>query len=416
MLDYFYSSGHLYTAMEMQRMVLGPVNTAAWMGKELLKSAVNPLAYTEAGRQIAAGFELLERFTRIYTRPEFNIHETKVGNRKVPIEYKIVAKRTFGRLLQFKKVGFEKELPKLLIVAPLSGHFSTLCRGTVEDCLPFFDVYITDWQNASDVPVSKGKFDLDSYIDYVMYFLKKMGPNVHVMAVCQPVVPVMAAASLMNTMNDANAPASIILIGGPIDGRVNATEVNRLAQKRSLEWFKQNVISVVPFNYRGFGRPVYPGFVQLTGFMTMNLDRHIQAHKDLFGHLVEGDGDSVTAHKKFYNEYLAVMDIPAEFYLQTIETVFQKFDLPEGKMMWKNKPVRPQDITKTAILTIEGERDDISGRGQTQAALKLCTSLPDKMKMHHLQKNVGHYGTFNGRRFREEIMPVIRNFTKKFDK
>lgn len=409
---HYFDNTHLYTAHEMQRIALSPVNAAARVGKEVYSHPLNPLAYTQFGRHMAASAEMLERMTRHFSKPDFNIHETHVGQRHVKIKYRIVKRKTFGRVLHFKKVDYAKPQISLLIVAPLSGHYSTLLRGTVEALLPHYDVYITDWQNAQDVPLAKGKFDLDDYVEYLMEFMRFLGPNLHVMAVCQPAVPVLAAVSLMSTKNDPLLPKSMTLIGGPIDTRKNPTEVNKLAETRTYHWFENNVISKVPFNYPGFGRKVYPGFLQLTGFMSMNLDRHIDAHRQLFEHLVDGDGESAEAHKKFYNEYLSVLDIPAEFYLQTIKTVFQEHALPKGTMTWKGKPVRPQDITKTALLAIEGGRDDISGRGQTKAALDLCTKLPESKKHYHLQKDVGHYGTFNGRKFREHIVPAIQEFIK----
>lgn len=415
MMDYF-GDNHIYTAHEIQRMVLSPINVLAEIGKQSMKHVLNPLAYTQAGRVGAAGFELLERMTRKFAKPAFGITATDVDgeSRRVRVYEKVVMEKPFCDLIRFRKAGVRKQ-PKLLIVAPMSGHYATLCRGTVEGLLPYYDVYITDWQNASDVPVSEGLFDLDDYIDYLIEFIEKInqGSNLHVLAVCQPAVPVFAAVSLMNSQKNPKAPKGMILIGGPIDTRKNPTEVNRLAYEKSYEWFEQQVIARVPFNYLGYSRKVYPGFIQLSGFMQMNLDRHIEAHKNLFDHLVEGDGESADAHRTFYNEYLSVMDIPAEFYLQTIKTVFQEHSLPRGKMVSRGRPVRPQDVTKTACLAIEGERDDISGHGQTKAALSLLKNLPEEKKQYLFAKDVGHYGLFNGRRFRENIVPVIREFTKK---
>ena len=298
----------------------------------------------------------------------------------------------------------------------MSGHHATLLRGTVRDLLPFADVYITDWVDARDIPIHEGEFTLDTYISYVVRFLKKLGPNVHVMGVCQPAVPVFAAVALMNAANDGSAPRSMTLIGGPIDTREAPTSVNLLAKQKPIEWFEQNVISRVPMNYPGFWRRVYPGFLQLTSFVNMNLDRHIDAHFQLFQHLVDGDGESAASHREFYNEYLAVMDITAEFYLQTVEEVFQKHSLPKGELYYKDKLVDPSAIRHTALLTLEGEKDDISGLGQTYAAQKLCSKLPASMKMHHVQKDVGHYGIFNGRRYREHVVPRIVNFMIAHDR
>lgn len=412
MLEYFGNS-HLYTAFELQRMALSPINMAAHAGKKFFTNESNPLSYTEYGKRMAAANELIERMTRRFTKPEFEIHSTVVNGKAIPIKEKIRKSKTFCKLLHFEKQDKIKPQEKLLIVAPMSGHYATLLRGTVEAFLPHFDVYITDWINAQDVPLYKGDFDLDDYIEYVQSFLQYYKKPVHVIGVCQPVVPVMAAVALMSSRKDPCAPKSMTLIGGPIDARENPTEVNRLAHEKSIEWFKHNVVTHVPLNYPGAMRPVYPGFLQLSGFMSMNLDRHIDAHVELFNHLVEGDGDSATVHKEFYNEYLSVMDISAEFYLQTVETVFQNYALPKGEMVSREKPVCPADIKNTALLTIEGERDDISGTGQTKAAHKICTGLPDSKKLHHLQKNVGHYGQFNGRRFREEIVPVVVKFIEQ---
>jgi poly(3-hydroxybutyrate) depolymerase len=298
-------------------------------------------------------------------------------------------------------------------VAPLSGHYATLLRGTVEALLPHFEIYITDWADGREVPTQLGGFDLDDYIDYLIEFMEFLGPEIHTMAVCQPAVPLLAAVAIMADSTPAAAPASMTLIGGPVDTRKNPTEVNKLATKRSLEWFKSHVITRVPFNYPGFLRPVYPGFLQLSGFMTMNLDRHIGEHVKLFQHLVNGDGESAEAHKKFYNEYLSVLDLPAEFYLQTIEVVFQQHALPKGEWVSRGRHIDPSKITRTALLTLEGELDDISGVGQTQAAQTLCSGLKPTQKKHHLQPAVGHYGIFNGRKFRDLIVPIIKDFAAK---
>jgi poly(3-hydroxybutyrate) depolymerase len=296
------------------------------------------------------------------------------------------------------------------MVAPISGHYATLLRGTVEAMLPHADVYITDWVDARMVPLAKGHFDLDDYIDYVIEMLHVLGEGTHVMAVCQPSVPVFAASALMEARGDRFAPASMILMGGPIDTRSNPTAVNRLAEEHGIGWFRDNVIMQVPWPHPGFMRDVYPGFLQLSGFMSMNLDRHIIAHKDFFMHLVKDDGDSAEKHREFYDEYLAVMDLTAEFYLQTVETVFIEHHLPLGKMMHRAEPVDPAAIRNVALLTVEGENDDISGLGQTEAAHRLAPNIPQNMREHYMQKKVGHYGVFNGSRFRAEIVPRIAGF------
>jgi len=283
----------------------------------------------------------------------------------------------------------------------------------VEALLPFLDIYITDWIDARNVPMFHGDFTLETYIDYTIEFTQLLGPDVHLLAVCQPSVPVMIAASVMNEKKDPRAPRSMTLIGGPIDTRINPTKVNELAEKRPIEWFKSNVITRVPFKYPGFMRRVYPGFMQLSGFMQLNLDRHINAHKDLFKHLVEGDGESAKSHRKFYDEYLAVADLPAQFYIDCIEEVFQKHSLPKGEFMYKGKKVKPEAITQTGLLTLEGELDDISGVGQTKAAQTLCKNLPANKRHHYMQKGVGHYGIFNGRKFREFVVPIIVDFVGK---
>ena len=404
----------LYHLHELQHAAMAPVSFMARMGKYAYHNPMNPLSYTPMGRGMAAASELVERMTMRYAKPDFGLLGTVIDGKDVAIHQTVVDERPFCNLIHFKK-DTKKQQPKLLIVAPLSGHYATLLRGTVEALLPQADVYITDWIDARNIPAVVGKFDLDDYIQYVIDYLRLLGPNVHVMAVCQPAVPVLAAVSIMGANQDPNAPRSMTLIGGPIDTREAPTEVNRTATERPMSWFEQNVVTRVPGNYPGFMRRVYPGFLQLTGFMTLNLERHIGAHVDLYKHLVQGDGESVSAHKKFYNEYLSAMDMPAEFYLQTIDTVFKRHALPKGEMKWRGIKVDPSAITETALLTLEGEKDDISGVGQTYAAHKLCTSLTAEKKKHHLQVGVGHYGLFNGRRFREEIVPIITKFMRKHD-
>lgn len=402
----------LYASVESFRTMISPMRIFAKASKNFHGNAWNPLSKTGLSRYMGASYELFERVTRHYNKPEFDITSTTIDGKQVAIAQKIISKRNFGSLLNFKKLGDEhKNMPKMLVVAPMSGHYSTLLRGTVEGLLPFYDVYITDWMNIREVPLDKGPFGLQEYIDYCIDYMEMLSPDLHVMAVCQPAVPVMAAVSIMAEDKNMKAPSSMTLIGGPIDTRKSPTNVNTFATQRDLEWFEQFMITRVPMNYPGFMREVYPGFLQLTGFMAMNPNRHFDEHLKLFYHLVEGDGDSAKAHKKFYNEYLSVMDLPAEFYLETIRAVFLEHALPQGKMEYRGRIVNPAAITKTALLAIEGEKDDISGIGQTKAALDLCINLPKHKKHYHLQKDVGHYGAFNGRRYCNEIVPAIVKFT-----
>ena len=403
----------LYWLYEMSHAALNPSRAWADATRLFFKNPVNPLSFTTYGKSIAAACELFERSTRRYGRQEWRISSTLVGGERVPIHFSTVWERPFCRLIHFERL-FERHpqrpQPKLLIVAPLSGHYATLLRGTVESFLPNHEVYITDWINASTVPVADGSFDLDDYIDYLISILHALSGDTHVIAVCQPSVPVLAAAALMEADDDPSAPLSMVLMGGPIDTRVNPTAVNKLAEQRGTDWFRRNVITKVPFPNPGFMRDVYPGFLQLNGFVSMNLDRHIEAHKQLFLNLVRGDGDSAQKHKEFYDEYLAVMDLAAEYYLQTVDTVFVRHALPLGEMTHRSRPVNPADIRRVGLLTIEGEHDDISGVGQTEAAHRLCVNIPADRQAHWLQPGVGHYGVFNGSRFRSEIAPRIADF------
>lgn len=403
----------LYHLYELNQAALSPARAAAEAYRLLFRNPLNPAYHTPLGRSAAAALELFERTTRRYRKPAWNIDETEVKGRKVAVRERRLIAKPFCNL-----VHFEREVsawrrwsdPKLLIVAPMAGHFSTLLRGTVRDLLPHYDIYVTEWIDARFVPRGDGPFDLDTYIDYIIEFLRIFRGNVHVMAVCQPTVPVFAAVSLMEAMNDPAVPRSMILMAGPIDARENPTAVNRFAEGRTLDWFRRNVITQVPWPYPGVMRLVYPGFLQLSGFMGMNLERHVTAHRDLFHNLIKGDGDSADKHREFYDEFLAVMDLAAEYYLQTIETVFLQHKLPKGVMFHRNRLVDPRRIKKVALMTVEGEKDDISGIGQTFAAQRLCTDLADDLREHHLQPGVGHYGVFNGSRFRAEIAPKIRNF------
>jgi poly(3-hydroxybutyrate) depolymerase len=403
----------IYWMYEMAQAALDPSRAFADATKLFFKNPSNPFAHTTAGKSVAAAMELFERTTRRYSRPEWRIDSTLVGAERVPVNINTVWERPFCRLLHFERAFARtprRPQPKLLIVAPMSGHYATLLRGTVEAFLPKHDVYVTDWRSARSVPVAQGRFDLDDYIDYVISILHFLEGDAHVIAVCQPSVPVMAAVALMEADKDPYVPHSMTLMGGPIDTRINSNQVNKLAESRGLDWFRGHVITKVPFPNPGFMRDVYPGFLQLTGFVTMNLDRHLEAHRNLFTHLVKGDGDSAQKHREFYDEYLAVMDLSAEFYLQTVDTVFIRHALPKGEMTHRGRRIDPAQIKRVALLTVEGENDDISGVGQTEAAHKLCVNIPAEDKAHYLQPAVGHYGVFNGSRFRSEIAPRISDF------
>ena len=407
------STTPLYWLYEWSHTALNPSRAFADATRLYFKNPVNPLANTTFGKSVAAACEMYERSIRRYAKPEWSIPSTLVGGERVPVQISAIWERPFCKLLHFERL-FEhppqRPQPKVLIVAPMSGHYATLLRGTVEALLPRHDVYITDWMDARMVPVAAGRFDLDDYIDYVISMLHRLGGDCHVIGVCQPAVPVMAALARMEAEDDPYLPKSMILMGGPIDTRINPTAVNKLAEARGTDWFRTHVVGRVPFPHPGFMREVYPGFLQLTGFVSMNFDRHLDAHKQMFQHLVQGDGDSANKHREFYDEYLAVMDLTAEFYLQTVETVFVRHALAKGEMTHRGKPVDLEKIRQVALFTIEGEHDDISGRGQTEAALELCVNIPSERKAHYLQPDVGHYGVFNGSRFRAEIAPRMADF------
>jgi poly(3-hydroxybutyrate) depolymerase len=403
----------LYALYELNHAALAPARAAADMVGLALRNPLNPLSQTIWGKSVAAATEVFERATRRYAKPAFGITEIAIDGAAVAVVEEEVWRRPFCRLVHFRRATKRRRDPRLLIVAPMSGHYATLLRGTVATMLPDHDVYITDWADARMVPLADGTFDLDDYIDYVIAMFHELGPGTHVMAVCQPSVPVMAACALMEAEGDPNAPVSATLMGGPIDTRRNPTAVNALAEQRGVDWFRRNVIVQVPFPHPGFMRDVYPGFLQLTGFMSMNLDRHLAAHRELYWHLVDGDGDSVERHEEFYDEYLAVMDLTAEFYLQTVQTVFVRHDLPNGRMRHRGRPVDLAAIRNVAVMTVEGERDDISGLGQTEAVHDLCANLPAQMKRHHMQPSVGHFGVFNGSRFRAEIAPRVAEFIRQ---
>jgi poly(3-hydroxybutyrate) depolymerase len=403
----------MYWLYEMGQAALNPSRAVADATRLFFKNPANPFAHTTYGKSIAAAAEVFERSTRRYRKPEWGIDHVTIGAEQVPVHISTAWERPFCKLLHFERVfarAPRRPQPKLLIVAPMSGHYATLLRGTVETFLPNHDVYVTEWSDARMVPVADGRFDLDDYVDYIISMLHALGGDVHVVAVCQPSVPVMAAVSLMEADQDPYVPHTMVLMGGPIDTRINSNAVNKLAENRGIDWFRNHVITKVPFPHPGFMRDVYPGFLQLHGFMSMNLDRHIEAHRNLFTHLVKGDGDSAQKHREFYDEYLAVMDLSAEFYLQTVETVFIRHALPKGEMTHRGRRIDPSQIKRVALLTVEGEHDDISAVGQTEAAHVLCSNIPAEDKAHYMQPGVGHYGVFNGSRFRAEIAPRISDF------
>ncbi|MFZ5520918.1 MAG: polyhydroxyalkanoate depolymerase [Pseudomonadota bacterium] len=417
----------LYQFYETQRALLSPFSEFASASSKLYSHPLSPFAHAPGAQRMAAGFDLVHRLTKDYEKPEFNITSVKAGGTQVVIQEQVAVEKPFCRLIRFKRftddaqaLAAMRKQPSVLIVAPLSGHHSTLLRDTVRTMLQDHKVYITDWVDARMVPVEVGPFHLDDYVNYVEDFIRHIGPNVHVMSVCQPTVPVLAAVSLMASRGEPT-PLTMVMMGGPIDARKSPTAVNNLAMNKSFEWFENNVIHRVPPNYPGAGRRVYPGFLQHTGFVAMNPDRHLSSHYDYFLDLVRGDDDSADAHRQFYDEYNAVLDMPAEYYLDTIKTVFQDFALvnstwdvrnPEGQP----ERVRPQDITTTALLTVEGELDDISGAGQTEAAHELCTGIPPERSLHYTVQGAGHYGIFSGRRWREKAYPQIREFIRTHDK
>ena len=404
----------LYDAYEFQRSLLAGASTLANIGAGWMQNPVNPLAYSPIGPIAASALDVFAHAAAPRGKPRFGLKGTVVDGREVAVREEVVLRKPFGQLKHFLREGVEGG-PKLLIVAPMSGHYATLLRGTVERMLPRHDVYITDWRDAKLVPVEEGSFDLDDYIDYLIAFLEHLGPGTHVLAVCQPAPLAFAAACLMSAENNPARPRTLTMMGGPIDTRKAPTEVNTVATQRPFAWFERNVIVTVPYQYPGAGRRVYPGFLQLAGFMAMNFGNHLVSHCEMFRHLVEGDGESAEATKAFYDEYRSVCDMTAEFYLQTIDIVFQRHLLPKGKMTHRGKPVDPAAIRDIPLLAIEGERDDISGVGQTKAALTIAKSLPEQMKQYHLAEGVGHYGIFNGSKWRTRIAPVVEEWIARFD-
>lgn len=404
----------LYYMHEMQRLWMAPARAMAQGARIAFRHPLNPVTYTHLGRTLSSAGDMMEHLTRRFGKPEWELDTTVIDGREVAVEIEPVMHRTWCHLIHFNRQA-ERDDPRVLVVAPLSGHYATLLRGTVEALLPDHDVYITDWQDARFVPVQEDKFNLNDYIDYLIDFLHILGPNTHVIAVCQPAVPAMAATAVMSMWTDACTPATLTLMGGPIDTRKSPTAVNRLANEKPIDWFERHVIVQVPPPYPGMFRKVYPGFIQLTNFMAMNYERHLESYNQLFDHLVKGDEDEAEKKLNFYEEYRAVMDLPAEYYLQTVETVFQRHALPKGEMTARWHPVKPEAIDRTAILCIEGELDDISGVGQTKAALEITPNLPDDMKKYHLQLGAGHYGIFNGSKWRNDIAPVVKRFIRKHD-
>jgi poly(3-hydroxybutyrate) depolymerase len=405
----------LYEAFEMQRGLLAGASAMAELGSDWMHNPANPWSKTIFGNVMASGLNVFAHASASYGKPEFGFGTTIVGGTATPIIEELEAIRPFGRLIHFTRPELKVEQPKLLIVAPMSGHYATLLRGTVERMLPGHDVWITDWADARTVPLEEGRFDLDDYIDYVTAFLEHIGPGAHVLAVCQPSVPVYAAVALMSKDKHPCRPRSLAMMGGPIDTREAPTTVNTVATQRPFSWFEQNVIATVPWSHPGHGRKVYPGFLQLTGFMAMNFGNHLVSHWEMFKHLVQGDEDHADQTKHFYEEYRSVCDMTAEFYLQTIDVVFQRHLLPKGLMKHRRRKVDPAAITDVAILAIEGEKDDISGLGQTKAALTISTGLPEALKKYHMAPNVGHYGIFNGRRWRNDIAPVLEEWIRAAD-
>ncbi|HEY0111733.1 MAG TPA: polyhydroxyalkanoate depolymerase [Allosphingosinicella sp.] len=404
----------LYDAYEMQRSLLAGASTLANLGAGWMQNPANPFAYSQMGPIVASALDVFAHASASRGKPEFGLDTILVEGQRVAVREEIVLRKPFGQLKHFVREGVEGG-PKLLIVAPMSGHYATLLRGTVERMLPGHDVYITDWRDAKLVPLDAGRFDLDDYIDYLMAFLEHIGPGAHMLAVCQPSVPCYAAAAVMSRDANPARPRTLTMMGGPIDTRKAPTAVNTVATQRPHSWFQQNVIATVPYTYPGSGRAVYPGFLQLAGFMAMNLGDHLTSHWEMFKHLVQGDGESADSTKRFYEEYRAVCDMTAEFYLQTVDVVFQRHLLPKGQMMHRSRRVDPAAIKDIALLAIEGERDDISGVGQTKAALDISKGLPREFKRYYLAKDVGHYGIFNGSKWRERIAPVVEEWIAAHD-
>jgi len=404
----------LYSLYEAQHAALAPFRLAAELSRGWFGNPFSPLSYSPLARRLAAGSDLFLRVTQRYEKPAWAIDSTEIGGAQVPVTLDVALDKPFCKLIHFRReLETPRNDPKVLLVAPLSGHHATLLRDTVRALLPAHEVWVADWVDARMVPLSEGEFGLEDYVDYVCDWIRLLSPDLNVISVCQPTVPVLAAVSLLASRREPSRPSAMIMMGGPIDARRSPTAVNNLAMTKPYSWFEQNVIERVPQKYPGFMRRVYPGFLQHMGFVAMNPDRHFNAHWDYYNHLVEGDGDSAEGHRRFYDEYNAVLDMPAEYYLDTVKTVFQDFALPKGRMFVREELVRPQAIRDTALLTIEGELDDISGNGQTEAAHLLCLNIPRERREHYLAPRVGHYGIFSGRRWREVICPRIAGFIRQ---
>jgi poly(3-hydroxybutyrate) depolymerase len=399
----------LYTAYQAQRDLTAPATSLADLVGQGLDRLPSSLTAIGPLRWYGATSEMTARARLTHSRPAFSMAPVRVEGDLVPVHEHVVDATPFGALLHFAKDGVAGQ-PKVLIVAALAGHFSTLLRPTAQALLPDFDVYMTDWHNGRDIPLDEGPFEFDDYVDHVMRFLRRVGPGTHVLAVCQPCPATLAASALMAEDGDPAAPPTLTLMAGPVDCRLSPTKVNRLATRRPLSWFERTVIETVPLRYRGAGRRVYPGFVQLGAFMSLNPWRHFDRQMSLFADLIAGRDEAASVTRTFYDEYFAVLDIPAEFYLQTVDVVFQRFLLARGELQWRGRPVSPAAIRKTALLTVEGDRDDVCGAGQTMAAQDLCASIPAGRRLHYVQPGVGHYGVFSGRAWEQQVYPVVRNF------
>lgn len=406
----------LYTAYELQRSWLNAASTWASVGAQVLGNPALPFGYSGMGPMMASALEVFAHASAAYGKPAFDIEAVSVDGTNHPVTEAIVKHGPWGNLLRFTHTGLPEDAPRLLIVAPMSGHFATLLRGTVARMIERCEVFVTDWADAKMVPMSAGEFDLDDYIDYLIGYLEHIGPGAHVLAVCQPSVPALATAAIMGEARHPCRPATLTMMGGPVDTREAPTSVNDLAMQRPIEWFRHTVVTTVPLQYPGSGRLVYPGFMQLAGFMSMNLGNHMLSHYHMFKHLVAGADEDADATKAFYDEYRAVCDLNAAYYLQTVEHVFQRHSLPKGEFVHRGKRVDLGQIKDTAILAVEGERDDISGIGQTKAALHLTTGLAETRKQYLLAADVGHYGIFNGSKWREQIAPVLEEWINRFDR
>ena len=405
----------LYQTYQAQADLMDPLRAFAGMAARNVAAAFGAAAPRSPMRNLGAAYELLSRARLTHTRPDYGIKSVTVGEDEIAVTEEAADVTPFGTLLRFRKASADASQPRVLVVAPLSGHFATLLRATVRTMLPEHDVYITDWHNARDVPVTAGVFGFDDYVSHLIRFLEKMGPGAHIVAVCQPCVAALVAASVMAQGNHPAQPSSLTLMAGPVDTRISPTKVNELAKSKSIDWFEKNLIATVPHRFGGGGRRVYPGFVQLIAFMSMNLDRHIKAHRDLYDHIAAGDMVKAAQTKAFYDEYFAVLDLTAEFYLETVRLVFQEHALPLGVLTYDNQKVEPKAIKRTMLFTVEGEKDDICAVGQTLAAHDMCSSLRPYRKRHHMQAGVGHYGVFSGRTWQNQIYPMVKNVILQSD-